>query len=349
MTNHEHAENRIQRPPAGDVLDLSGVANLLGVHPVTVRRLRKLGRFPVPVMVGVGTRESRWLRSEILEWVRRGGAGNRPADEGLQVRGAERRGAERRSTPAAGRGLVARSEGGRRVLSGYGAVFYRASDPGTEYELDAGLFERIMPGAFDRSLREKPDVISLFNHSPDLLLGRTSAGTLRLSADGIGLRYEIDLPDTRTGDEVFALANRGDLRGSSFTFVPVESRRSVEGGRSIIERVDATLYELGPVVSPAYPSTTTAAGTRGGRAVADADAVDVTLAVMGMAEAEPLTLAERIGVTSAACRKLASDTDRERIAAAVANLSSRRTRGTAVRMCASCGQPSDTFGCDWCD
>ena len=58
-----------------------------------------------------------------------------------------------------------------------------------------GVVERIMPGAFDRSIRESSDARSLFNHYSDFVLGRTSAGTLLLSKDSRRLRHDIDAPD----------------------------------------------------------------------------------------------------------------------------------------------------------
>src|SRR5215475_2335681 len=74
--------------------------------------------------------------------------------------------------------------------TGFAAVFYKDGDPDTEYQLYPDLVERIAPGAFDRAVRED-DVRGLMNHDPNLLLGRTAAGTLKLSADATGLRYEI--------------------------------------------------------------------------------------------------------------------------------------------------------------
>src|SRR5688572_16918348 len=62
------------------------------------------------------------------------------------------------------------------------------------------------------------DARALFNHDPNMLLGRAGAGTLRLSTDARGLRYEIDIPDTTVGRDVATSIARGDLAGSSFAF-----------------------------------------------------------------------------------------------------------------------------------
>jgi HK97 family phage prohead protease len=67
----------------------------------------------------------------------------------------------------------------------YGAVFFDPDDSGTEYEMYDDVFERIMPGAFDKALRED-DVRGTFNHDSSCLLGRTASGTMRLSVDRRG-------------------------------------------------------------------------------------------------------------------------------------------------------------------
>ncbi|MEO1063737.1 MAG: HK97 family phage prohead protease [Actinomycetota bacterium] len=150
------------------------------------------------------------------------------------------------------------------VITGYGAVFYREGDPGTEYQLWSNCVERIMPGAFDRALRED-DVRSFFNHDANLLLGRNRSGSLRLEVDDVGLRYEIDPPDTQTGRDLVVSLERGDVDGSSFMFVPDELvwRELEIDGRTleVRELVSVQLWEVGPVVFPAYESSTS--GLRG--------------------------------------------------------------------------------------
>lgn len=150
---------------------------------------------------------------------------------------------------------------GVKAIVGYGAVFYSAADAGTEYEMWTDTYERVMPGAFDRALRED-DVRSLFNHDPNFILGRVKAGTLALSVDAVGLRYEVVPPDSQAiRDHVLAPIGRGDISGSSFMFVPRDAQwtDSMRGDRkvSIREIKEVELWEVGPVVFPAYESTTT--------------------------------------------------------------------------------------------
>jgi uncharacterized protein len=146
-------------------------------------------------------------------------------------------------------------EDGTSSISGYAAVFYRADNPGTEFELWEGYVERIMPGAFDRAIVED-DVRALFNHDSNFVLGRNKSGTLSLSVDSIGLRYDIDLPDTQAGRDAKTSIQRGDIDGSSFAFIADSvNRRSVDGVE-IREVVKARLFDVGPVVYPAYAATT---------------------------------------------------------------------------------------------
>jgi HK97 family phage prohead protease len=58
----------------------------------------------------------------------------------------------------------------------------------------------------------------LFNHSPNQILGRVSAGTLQLMSENDGLHFEISLPHTSLGNDLHALVSRGDLRECSFAF-----------------------------------------------------------------------------------------------------------------------------------
>ncbi len=154
-----------------------------------------------------------------------------------------------------------RAEDTPAKIVGHAAVFYDGTEA-TEFTLWRNAVERIMPGAFDRALREKHDVRALFNHNVDNLLGRTAAHTLDLSIDNRGLAYEIDPPDTQLGRDVPISLERGDITGSSFAFqVLEETWREEEGDdgtvREIREITDiGPLLDVGPVTFPAYEVAT---------------------------------------------------------------------------------------------
>lgn len=153
-----------------------------------------------------------------------------------------------------------RADGGAPMIVGYASVFYDPADSKTAYRMFDDIEERIMPGAFDRALKEGDDVRGLFNHEASAVLGRTKSGTVRLSVDARGLRYEIDPPDTQAGRDVVKLIERGDVSASSFGFVPEvtayrEEKREGETGIYVIERQSVRLFDVSPVTFPAYEGT----------------------------------------------------------------------------------------------
>ncbi len=140
---------------------------------------------------------------------------------------------------------------GRRLV-GYAAVFNTPTNI-------ADFVETIAPRAFAASLADGHDVLGLVDHDSGRLLGRTRTRTLRLSEDGKGLTFEIDVPDTTLGRDVLALAERGDLGGASFAFSV--QREKWDGDRRTLEQVQ--LHEISVVHAwPAYPTTTVAARRR---------------------------------------------------------------------------------------
>lgn len=142
---------------------------------------------------------------------------------------------------------------GKRFLTGYAAVFYRANDPGTEYDLCVGICERIAPGAFTRALRERQDVVCRVDHEEPI--GRSTSGTLKLREDETGLYYECELPDTQCGRDVATLIERGDITGSSFMFRATVTEWIDDGDCEIRVVKDCDLFDVGPVVFPAYSAT----------------------------------------------------------------------------------------------
>jgi len=135
-------------------------------------------------------------------------------------------------------------------IEGYAAVFYDGTEK-TEYKLWGKVVERIDKNAFDNVL-ERDDVRALFNHDPNMLLGRNTAGTLTLTTDDTGLKYDIALPETQVGRDVKTSVERGDLSGSSFSFVPTKVEWTKDGDKEIRVIKDVTLKDVGPVTFPAY-------------------------------------------------------------------------------------------------
>lgn len=125
----------------------------------------------------------------------------------------------------------------------------------------AGGYERIAHTAFDRALEApETDVRALVNHNPTMVLGRQSAGTLRLSTDKEGLRFEVDLPDTSYARDLKELISRGDVTGASFGFIPGEDtiERAPDGKQVRTHTSVAKLLDVSPVTWPAYEGATVA-------------------------------------------------------------------------------------------
>jgi hypothetical protein len=89
-------------------------------------------------------------------------------------------------------------------------------------------------------------------------LGRTSSGTLRLSADEVGLRFEIDPPDTQLARDLVSLTRRNDVFGASFAFTvdPAdEVYEQTDAGALRTIRAVSGLFDISLVTNPAYMGT----------------------------------------------------------------------------------------------
>jgi len=136
-------------------------------------------------------------------------------------------------------------------ITGYAAVFNKIA------EIRTGYREQIAPGAFSDSIL-RDDIRALFNHNPDALLGRNTAGTLRLWEDAKGLGYEIIAdPDDPDAQKLIRKIKRGDISQSSFGFNiikrKVETDEARDGTFWTIQK--ARLFDVSPVTFPAYSET----------------------------------------------------------------------------------------------
>lgn len=150
-------------------------------------------------------------------------------------------------------------------ISGYAAVWDSPSQVLGNFFGD-GFVERVKRGAFSRALKSGQDVRALFNHDTNQVLGRSANGTLRLSEDDHGLKYEIDLPETQAARDLYALVKRGDVNQSSFGFsIHADGQKrgeewmDPESGPSERTLTDVDLYDVSPVTFPAYLSSSVSA------------------------------------------------------------------------------------------
>lgn len=164
-------------------------------------------------------------------------------------------------------------------IVGYASVFDKLSR-----KLGGGFVEKVNQRAFSGSQGQGwPGVVCRYNHSDDWLLGTIQGNTLELRVDGSGLYYDVDVPQTRAGQDVITLCKRGDVVSSSFAF------RVPDGGDDwgvtpygfpLRTLLDAELIDVAPVNTPAYPDATAAARSIDGAVeslarFADADPAEV--------------------------------------------------------------------------
>jgi HK97 family phage prohead protease len=147
--------------------------------------------------------------------------------------------------------LEARADGGKTTISGYAAIFGEVAEIGEFFS------EVIARGAFTKTL-QTADVRAYFGHDSRRVLGRQSAGTLRLREDDKGLAFEIDLPDTSDGRDVHTLIKRGDITGMSFGFYVYRQEWDETVNPPKRTLLEIELREVSVVSEPAYDGTSVA-------------------------------------------------------------------------------------------
>ena len=144
-----------------------------------------------------------------------------------------------------------------RTVSGYAIVFDSASE-------DLGFTEIINRSAVTEELIANSDVFAKLNHNDDKVLARSNkgVGSLRLTIDERGLKYEFEAPHTQYGEELLEHLRRGEITSSSFAFTvdrnDKEAERWLRSKEGKLKREIykiSGLYDVSPVFTPAYSST----------------------------------------------------------------------------------------------
>jgi HK97 family phage prohead protease len=152
-------------------------------------------------------------------------------------------------------GEIRALDGDGNRFVGYAAVF------NSDSENLGGFVERIRPGAFAKTLRNKRrDVRAYVNHDSNMVLASSRSGTLQMSEDDRGLRVEFDLPEGVTyASDLRALMTAGIVDKMSFGFtIPRKGDEwSDDGTRRELREV--VLHEVSVVTGhPAYTATAAA-------------------------------------------------------------------------------------------
>jgi len=146
---------------------------------------------------------------------------------------------------------ITRSDSGSIGFKGEAIVFNTPTWIGSQRW---GFWEEIAPEAVTKTLREA-DVRFVVNHDPNLLLSRTSAGTLRLSATSGGLEVDADMAPVSYAEDAAILLERGELREMSFAFEPIAWEFTERDGEDAYRITELTLHDVSVVTYPAYAST----------------------------------------------------------------------------------------------
>lgn len=161
-----------------------------------------------------------------------------------------------------------RSEGNSLTLEGYALKWdARSKNLG-------GFKERVAEGATTKTIGES-DIRALFNHDPNMILGRNKAGTLDLSVDSTGTHYRIqgDRRQSYVNDLAIAM-ERGDVTQSSFGFRVVgpegQDWTEDEDGYPLRTLREIQLFDVSPVTYPAYEDSTSGLGKRALESLAEA-------------------------------------------------------------------------------
>jgi len=140
---------------------------------------------------------------------------------------------------------------GNTTVTGYAAVF------GQQSEDLGGFTEIIHRDAFNNVLDN--DVVYLFNHDNNIVFGRSSSGTLKLSVDDHGLKTTVTMPNTSAANDAIELMKRGDITKMSFGFY-IEADKWIESESGLIREVLEVkkLVDVSLVTRPAYTQTSAA-------------------------------------------------------------------------------------------
>lgn len=145
------------------------------------------------------------------------------------------------------------------TLEGYAAVF---GDP-TRIDSWEGKFDEVIArGAFAKTLKERTPVVQ-FDHGHHPMVGSIPIAAIeKLSEDDHGLHVRARLHDNWLTQPVRDAIASGAIDGMSFRFSVVKEQVDESGDVPLRTVQEVKLYELGPVVFPAYESTSVGVRSR---------------------------------------------------------------------------------------
>ena len=136
----------------------------------------------------------------------------------------------------------------RKNLAGYAILWNQLSDD------RGGYYVRFLKD----SAKFATPTFAIFHHDFRCILGSTANSTLRLTSDDIGVRVEIDLPDTTQASDVAKLVEGGYVGGMSFSMLyddVLVTTSKTENDQDIVEVSAFTCDEVTVTAIPAYTGT----------------------------------------------------------------------------------------------
>ena len=149
----------------------------------------------------------------------------------------------------------AATEGDGLTLTGYAAVF---NSPTRISGYEGDFIETIAPGAFKRSINANKPVMQ-FDHGQHPLIGSLPIASIsKLREDTHGLYVEARIFDNWLTEPLRDAIREQAISGMSFRFSVVKDDWTKQGKDRVRALKEVRLYELGPVVHPAYSDTSVA-------------------------------------------------------------------------------------------
>jgi HK97 family phage prohead protease len=118
-----------------------------------------------------------------------------------------------------------------------------------------GFREVIRPSAFSRTVKNRTDVVALWNHDPGLVLGRRSNRMLTIGLSEKGAEAVVQLDNDGMHKEFARRVERRDVTGASFGFSAVQDKWGTDeehDNAPLRELLEVKLFDISPVTFPAY-------------------------------------------------------------------------------------------------
>ena len=147
-----------------------------------------------------------------------------------------------------------------RKIVGYAAVFSEEYVQLTD-RWGEKFYEKVSPGAFTKTLREKIDnIFMLVNHDWNKVVGRRGSNLI-IEEDSVGLRFELTVPNTTDGNDLLENVRSGLIQGCSFGFKINNQKTKWDENYTNFYRdiTEVELFEITATPRPAYGDTSISA------------------------------------------------------------------------------------------